>query len=162
LAREKLAPGSKYSFSKLRRIAEPARAGADFELVALELERHRAARQTARLEPRGNLLRQRPQPALERPEGGEVAVESRFRRHAFGFPLRRHLALVDAAREPRKAQPLDAVAARKVAFRRDGEIADPEEAVALEPRLARLAHAPDEADRLPREERARLRAAHHG
>src|SRR5262249_42198201 len=45
LAREQLAPGSKYFLRELGRVAEPARAGADLELVALELECDRPARQ---------------------------------------------------------------------------------------------------------------------
>src|SRR5262249_7870773 len=74
-AREQFAPGCKYFLRQLSRVGKATRAGADLELVALELERDRSARKPARLEPRGDLLGERPQPALERPERGEVAVE---------------------------------------------------------------------------------------
>src|ERR1051326_2954315 len=134
LAREQLAPGGKYFLRELGRVAKPARTRADLEVVALELERDRAAGKTARLEARRDFFRERPQAQFERAERGEIAVEGRLRRYAFCFPLRRHLALVDAAREARQPQPFDAVTAREVALGCGGEVADREEAVALEPR----------------------------
>src|SRR5690242_20473467 len=52
LACEQLAPGGKYFFRELGRVGKPARARADLELVALELERHRAAGKPAGFETR--------------------------------------------------------------------------------------------------------------
>src|ERR1043166_1245094 len=162
LARQKIAAGGEYLLRKLRWIGEPAGAGADLELVALELERHGAAGKAAGLEPRRDFFRERPQPQFERAKGGEVAVECRLGGDALRFALRRHLALVDAARKAREAKSFGAVAAREVPLGRRRRSGAREEAVAREALLARLADAPDEADRLSRQERARLRTAQHG
>src|SRR5690242_2925828 len=57
LAREQLAPGGKYFLRELGRVGKPARTRADLELVALELERHRAAGKPAGFETRGDFFR---------------------------------------------------------------------------------------------------------
>ena len=158
--RSRSRPASKMRAAKLRRLAERAGAGAQAEIRGLQLQRDGRARNAARLQPRRDPLGERPERLLQRLVVGDILVERRLGRHAFGLALRVHAAVVDAAREPPQPAPLDAVAAHQVGLVGLLQVRDGVVAVALQPRLRRLADAPDEADRLVARKRRLVLAEH--
>src|SRR5690606_27910709 len=89
---------------------------------------------------------------------GNIVVERRFGRYAFGFAVRRDFAVVDAVGEPPQPLAFAAEPAHEIRFAHRLYVADGAEAVAREPLLRHRADAPDEADGLGREKRFRLRA----
>src|SRR5690606_5915529 len=113
------------------------------------------------LQPARNLLRKRPQLGGERVGVGDIGVEGGLGADALRLAARLDRATVVGAGETIKAETDRAVAAGKLGLVELLQGADGGNSVGGEPRLGRLADAPDERHRPAGEEAERLIAADH-
>jgi len=91
---------------QLRRRVERESSGANLKIRRLEFKRNRRAGERLLLQSRRNSFAFGPENPLQPLEFGDILLESRFRRDAFGFAFGVDLARIDAAGEPGKAAAL--------------------------------------------------------
>ena len=131
-------------------------AGPDPEILRLQFQYHRAAGEVRFLQPGRHLFRQGAKHRHQVGGAGQVGVEGGFGRYALRITVRRHAAVVLAARQMIKPVAHGAVAAQQVAAFHLLQLADAADAVLFQRGRERLADAPDHGHRLPGQEVRRL------
>ena len=106
LRKQQIAPGAKNAAGELSSIGKRLRAGAGAKACGLQLQRYSRADHSVVFQPRRDALGQSPEVQLQRPEIGDVMLESSLGGNALAFTIRTDDAVIEPVREGSKPPPL--------------------------------------------------------